>query len=298
MGNERLLARRSGSGRGLAPASPSRMANSFASPAGKLWLLYGEHLVFRLAHRVAGHMLKTGQPVALVDGANRFDIQAIVRYAQEHRLDPDEVLRRIYISRGFTCYQVEAAVTERLPAFLRRTGARVALIFGLLDTLYDEQAPTRDVRTILQRTIAALRAMSGEGISVLLASTDWRVLPEERNRLLGDLKQTMDQVYRLELTAENLPALFLERSESAGAAALAPDLGGAAPFEDDVALFVKVADGLGGAAGRDFDDEVAGGVVGAEQLDKGADGAETVPVAARQLAGVTDANAAEDRHPF
>jgi hypothetical protein len=212
MPGKRPLARHPAPGHGLVPVSPSRMTDSFASASGKLWLLYGEHLVFRLAHRMAGYVLASGATVALVDGANRFDIQSIVRYAQEHRLNPDEVLRRISISRGFTCYQVEAAVTERLPAFLRRSGARFALIFGLLDTLYDEQAPMRDVRAILDRTVTTLRALRGEGISVLLASTDWRVLPEERNRLLGDLKRTMDQVYRLELTAEQMPALFLERS--------------------------------------------------------------------------------------
>ena len=213
MPGEHLTARDAAHGDGLVPASPTGMTDSFASPSGKLWLLYGDQMVFRLAHRVAGHVLRTGAAVALVDGANRFDIQAIGRYAQQHRLDPDEVLHRIYISRGFTCYQVEAAVTERLPAFLQRSGARSALIFGLLDTLYDEQAPMRDVRAILARTVAALRALSGAGISVLLASTNWRVLPDERNRLLGDLKRTVDRVYRLEFTAEQLPALFLERSE-------------------------------------------------------------------------------------
>lgn len=218
MESERMPARRLKSERGLVPISPSGMTDSFASPSGKLWLLYGEDAVFRLAHRVAGHMLKAGAVVALVDGANRFDIQTIVRYAQEHHLDPDEVLRRIYISRGFTCYQIEAAVTERLPAFLDRTGAHSVLIFGLLDTLYDQQAPMRDARAILERTVAALQKLSAKGISVLLASTNWRVLPEERNRLLGDLQRTMDRVYRLERTAENLPALFLERSERSAAA--------------------------------------------------------------------------------
>ncbi len=215
---ERPRVRRADAGRALVPASPAGMTESFASASGKLWLLYGEHLVFRLAHRVAGRLLADGASVALVDGANRFDIHAIVRYAQEHHQNPEEVLRRIYISRGFTCYQVEAAVTERLPDFLARSGARTAFVFGLLDTLYDEQAPMRDVRTILARSIAALQALRADGISVLLASTDWRVLPGERHRLLGELKRAMDQVYRLELSAENLPVLFLEPAERSEAA--------------------------------------------------------------------------------
>jgi hypothetical protein len=175
-----------------------------------VYLLYGDSAVFRLSHRIGARVLGDGGTVALVDGANRFDIHAVVRFAQERNLDPEQLLRRLFISRGFTCYQVEAAITERLPAFLRRTGARTVLIYGLLDTFYDEQAPLRDVRLILERVLESLSRLRNEGVSVLLVSTDWRVLPEARNRLLDRLKKGMDRVYRLETENSRSAQLYLE----------------------------------------------------------------------------------------
>lgn len=198
----------------LVPASPNGFVRSFAESEGKVWLLYGDDSVFRLSHRMAAHILNIGSPMVLVDGANRFDIHSIVRFAREHRADPDAFLNRLFIARGFTCYQVEATITERLPAFLKRCGARSAMIFGLLDTFYDEQAPLRDVRAILGSVTTALRTMRDAGISLLLTGTDRRVLPRERNELLTALKTSMDRIYRLELDTDQRPQLFLERMGS------------------------------------------------------------------------------------
>jgi len=195
------------------PATSRGLLQAFAAPQGKVYLLYGDDTVFRLSHRVGAQVLGQGGSVALVDGANRFDVHAIVRFAREQRLDPDALLRRLFISRGFTCYQMEAAVTERLPSFLERTGSRTALIFGLLDTFYDEQAPLRDVESILLRVQRALLDMKERGVSILLASTEWNVLPAERNLLLEHLKLGMDRVYRLEMQGEQSLQLVVERSE-------------------------------------------------------------------------------------
>jgi len=195
----------------LVPASPNGFVRSFSETAGKVWLLYGDDSVFRLSHRIAAHILNIGSPMVLVDGANRFDIHSIVRFAREHGADPDAFLNRLFIARGFTCYQVEATITERLPAFLERCGAQSAMIFGLLDTFYDEQASLRDVRAILARVTTTLHAMRDAGMSLLLSGTDWRVLPPERNELLSRLKASMDRVYRLDLDENQRPQLFRER---------------------------------------------------------------------------------------
>lgn len=204
------------------PATSHGLLQAFAAPQGKVYLLYGDETVFRLSHRVAAQVLGGGASVALVDGANRFDVQAVVRFARERRLDPDALLKRLFISRGFTCYQMEAAVTERLPAFLQRTGSRTALIFGLLDTFYDEQASLRDVQSILRRIEQALLDMKERGVSILLAGIEWNVLPAERNQLLDRLKAGMDRVYRLEMQGEESLQLVLERNEE-GRGALRSD---------------------------------------------------------------------------
>lgn len=195
----------------ITPIPSQALVRSFEAPPGKVYLLYGESPIFRLSLMMAAHALNTGTSIAVVDGCNRFDAHSIARFARERGKDPSDFLNRIFVSRGFTCYQMEAAITNRLSSFLDRIGSRTALIFGLLDTFYDEQAPLREVQQILQRVLGSLHAMKQEGISILLACTEWNVLPQERNRLFATLKQGMDRVYRLDVNEENKPLLFLER---------------------------------------------------------------------------------------
>jgi hypothetical protein len=54
------------------------------------------------------------------------------------------------------------------------------LIFGLLDTFYDEQAPLWDVQPGVQRMLQALQCLKREGVSILVASTDVGPVPPAR----------------------------------------------------------------------------------------------------------------------
>lgn len=187
------------------------LVRQFAAASGKTYLLYGDQPVFTLSLRMAAYGMAHGSPVAVVDGCNRFDVHFLSRFARERKLDVDDFLRRIFISRGFTCYQMEQAIVHRLPSFLHRIDSRTAMIFGLLDTFYDQQAPLREVQQILQRVLTALREMKADGVSVLLACTRWNVLPEERNGLFTTLRGGVDTVLRLQRDGDNKARLYLEK---------------------------------------------------------------------------------------
>jgi hypothetical protein len=193
--------------------SSQGLVQSFVAPPGKVCLLYGDHLIYQLSLRMAAHAMTQGTSVAVVDGCNRFNVHLLSRFARERRIDPDEFLHRIYISRGFTCYQMEQAVGNRLPLFLESIGSNVAMIFGLLDTFYDEQASFREVQQILQRLLGTLQEIKRGGVSILLACTEWNVLPKERNQLFTTLKTGMDNIYRLTVDQNNKPSLILESGE-------------------------------------------------------------------------------------
>ena len=152
-----------------------------------------------------------GSSVAVVDGCNRFDVHFLSRFAREHQLNVDDFLHRIFVSRGFTCYQMEQAIVYRLPSFLAEINSHTAMIFGLLDTFYDQQAPLREVRQILHRVVAALQEMKARGISVLLVCRKLNVLPKERNELFTTLQEGADMVYRLQVDEDKIPQLFLEK---------------------------------------------------------------------------------------
>jgi hypothetical protein len=187
----------------------NQLARFFAEPPGKTVLLYGGDAIFSLALRMAAQAMADGSAVAVVDGGNRFNVHLLSRFARERRLNADDFLKRIFVSRGFTCYQMEQAVIHRLPAFLQRIDAHTALIFGLLDTFFDDQAPLREVQQILHRVLDALQHMKANGTSLLLVSREWNVAPKERNALFTTLKSGMDNTYRL---SENGTALVAERA--------------------------------------------------------------------------------------
>ena len=170
-----------------------------AAPPGQLYCLHGTGSVFRLSLSAAAHVLLGGIPITLVDGTNHFDVYYIAEFARRMASSggpsPDELLNNIFISRAFTCYQMEAVITERLPAFVLKTSSPVAIIFGLLDTFYDEQASLSDVRAGVRRIIGALRQLKQAKISVLLASLDVTPASKERAALFPQVCSVMDEVY-------------------------------------------------------------------------------------------------------
>jgi hypothetical protein len=174
------------------------LMNDFTKlPSGKICLLYGDKRVFQLSLLLASHALLKNKSLAVVDGCNRFSVYSISYFARQHHFDPERLLRRIFISRGFTSYQMEAVVNDKLVPFLNRVNSNTALIFGLLDTFYDEQVPFREVKGMLRRIIIQLDRMRRQGFSILLASTEWDIRPRERNQLFDSLKQVADTVYKL-----------------------------------------------------------------------------------------------------
>lgn len=186
----------------------SMLAQQFNSaPPGKLYCLHGKTAgVFRLSLYMASQALLRGIPVAVVDGTNRFDAYYIAEFARKvtsqrlvkRRVTPEQLLRRIYIARAFTCYQMEATITERLPEFLRKTGTPIAIILGLLDTFYDDQAPLFEVQASIGRVIAALHRLKEDNIAVLLASVDMKLESKERNQLLPRVLSAMDHMLEVE----------------------------------------------------------------------------------------------------
>ncbi len=187
-----------------------QFASTFNRPPGKVCLLYGDDSAFLVSLLMAAQAMARGASLAVVDGGNQFNVHLLSRFARERGINPDDFLQRIFISRGFTCYQMEAAITQKLPAFLQKIQSGSALIFGLLDTFYDEQAPLREVQQILGRLFLTFRELKLNGVSLLLTCLDRTIEPKERNQLFAVLKQGMDRVYRLRTDESGNPRLVPE----------------------------------------------------------------------------------------
>jgi hypothetical protein len=199
------------------PVRSEGMIRSFAEKPGKVFLLYGERPIFQLSMQMAAHAMADGNSLAVVDGCNRFDVHTLSRFARTRKIDPNKFLNHIFISRGFTCYQMEQAITHKLPSFLSTIHSHTALIFGLLDTFYDEQASLREVQQILQRLLVSFQKMKTTGASLLLVCLERTVAPPERNQLFATLKKGVDRVYKLDTNERGTLQLFLESQQTAAA---------------------------------------------------------------------------------
>jgi len=205
----------------ITPAHSGNIIHAFAEKPGKVFLLYGDRSIFQISLQMAAHSMAGspelferrragGNSIAVVDGCNRFDVHALSRFARTRKIDPNKFLNRIFISRGFTCYQMEQAIVHKLPTFLVNINAHTALIFGLLDTFYDEQASLREVQQILQRLLVSFQKMKSAGVSLLLVCLERTIASPERNQLFTTLKSGVDRVYKLDTNEQGEFQLFLE----------------------------------------------------------------------------------------
>ena len=94
-----------------------RIALRLVQPPGQVYLVTGHSSAYT-ASLIIG--CAAGQQIAVVDGAMRFNSYLISRIAAGLDLEPKDLLRRTHVTRSFTAFQTEAAITTRLPEFLQR----------------------------------------------------------------------------------------------------------------------------------------------------------------------------------
>ena len=137
-------------------------------PPGKMAGIFGDGAC-GLALRALAVPLLRGEAVVTADGANRFDPYEISRAARERGGDGREALSRIHVSRAFTCHQMEALLSRRMPEALSRFDARLALVLGLPETFADPDVPCAEASRVFRNCLSALRALARGGTRVVLA---------------------------------------------------------------------------------------------------------------------------------
>jgi hypothetical protein len=137
-------------------------------PPGKMAGIFGDGAC-GLALRALARPLLCGEAVVAVDGGNRFDPYEIARAARASGGDGREALSRIRISRAFTCYQMEALLSRRLPEALARFDARLALVLGLPETFADADVPYAEACRVFRNCLSELRRLALAGTRVVLA---------------------------------------------------------------------------------------------------------------------------------
>lgn len=170
----------------------------FTAPPGKVGLLYGEKKVYSLATLIGAEILMHTPGIVIIDGANRVDPYLFAKLARMKKIDPYYFLDRAYVTRAYTCYQLDISITDGLFAFIRSVDAQFLVVYGLIDLFDDEQVPVVDIMDILHRVRGTLLYLKANGISTLLVSSFPRFQIKEREQFFKQMSAMSDVRYRLE----------------------------------------------------------------------------------------------------
>jgi hypothetical protein len=141
--------------------------------------------------------------VRVLDGGNQYDAFAVAREIRRQTVELDEALINIRVSRGFTCYQMQALISET-----SAVPDRPVMILNLLSTYYDESVALRESIWMLDSTLTHLRRLS-ERAPVIVSARPPFVQSANRLILLDQLRTCADKVLVFEEHKSILqPTLF------------------------------------------------------------------------------------------
>jgi len=142
---------------------------------GQLTVLYGEKVCQTVAERLC---VRSQLPInsggfdatsVFIDGGNAFDVYQVSDYASILQLDRDAVLRRIKVSRAFTCYQLVNLIIEKLPGLLRDEKVRLVVIANFLDMFMDPEIDLKEAKQTVNFLSGSLIRLARENnVAVVL----------------------------------------------------------------------------------------------------------------------------------
>jgi hypothetical protein len=172
-------------------------AKQIQQQSAKLHLLHGHSNVFTISLLFGSASL---QPIAVIDAAIRFNSYTLSSVAEYLGIPAKVLLQRTYVTRSFTAFQTEAAITTKLPHFLETHPCKIVIILGLLDTYYDEQIKPHECKQSIQRIMQKLRELVKQNIHVLIADVDVFKPPKGKENLFKIITNAVDKITVLEMT--------------------------------------------------------------------------------------------------
>jgi hypothetical protein len=148
-----------------------------------------------------------GFDVLVADGANAFDPYVVSRFARKESFPPDELLRKIWVARAFTCHQFATLVRERLEVRASEEKASLVVLLGPCTLFSDEDVPGEEAALLFRKMLASVQKMSQRGIFFLMSQSFSKV-NKNRSFLLRELMGAADAVLKLKPEADTLQVVL------------------------------------------------------------------------------------------
>jgi len=164
---------------------------AFRDQPAQLHVLYGHSSCYLLGLALGS---ATGDTVAVIDGGMKFNSYVLAELAAVVSCSPQELLRRTYLTRSFTAFQTEAAITAKLPPFIASSRCRSVIILDLLDTFYDDQIRPAECRESVHRILRTIQQLVAQNVHVLIAGVLVEHPPPGKENLFPLLQEAAHHV--------------------------------------------------------------------------------------------------------
>lgn len=172
--------------------------------AGGVYLISGGYEVNTVTMGLAATYLLTGERVYWVDGGNAFNPYHLTEAAKRLCLDPGPLLKRLFVARAFTVYQLDALIAKRLEPDLKKHPKALGIIFDPLKLFLDPDVAEPEAKRVLQSISRRIRHLKERGYRLIVINPDHESQALERNNLLQIIRQTATRIYALRLEEDSI----------------------------------------------------------------------------------------------
>ena len=185
-------------------------------PLKRLIVLSGHAAVYRLGLCAAVDRALAGEPVLYLAGANIFDPFLVGRMARASRATPHRLLQHIHVSRAFTCHQMVRLVTDCLASAIQRYAARLVILSGPLETLYDEAVTDQEAARLFRAMQIALQHLTQQDTQILCVSPLPVTVSGARRGFLAALRTQAHRTIDVRETQKGIQLYEQNAAESTG----------------------------------------------------------------------------------
>ncbi len=140
--------------------------------------------------------------VDIIDGGNRLEVYSIARAIRRQTKDLVATLKRIRLTRAFTCYQLLALLAQS------PTTPSPRIVLDILSTFYDEGVTVSEAYRLLQESVKHLHRLSRSASVIVFAQPSPFTQPE-RALFLEHLQDIAENVLVFKPNETELPQRLL-----------------------------------------------------------------------------------------
>lgn len=158
-----------------------------------------DRLLFDVVHLLCiNQVIGDGREVVWVDGGNSINPYNLAGLCKRQRVNAQEALESISVSRAFTAYQMVTLIDEMLEPELERTGAGMLIVSCFPDLFQDRDVRWSESLQLMQRCIATMQSVTKRYDVITLVTNFGLSKLLYKKSLRSLMYSSVDRVLRIE----------------------------------------------------------------------------------------------------